>query len=112
VFAVRKDGEPVVAGGTYADRVSGVAPVGKARRWVWVDDFLSSGGTFRRSLQHLWKEGYIAVPWPVAILEYRYGRGIPEELGWHTLQITPEKFPGFDFSHAPAEIPFFAWSAA
>jgi hypothetical protein len=110
VLAVRKDGEPVVAGGSFAGRVSGVLPGGvKARRWVWIDDFLSSGGTFRRSSQHLWKEGYIAYPWPEAVLEYRYGQNERVPLSEYKVNITPESFPGFDFSHAPESVPFISW---
>jgi len=69
VIAVRKEGEPVVAGGEFANRVSANL-VRPAERWVWLDDFLASGRTFRNSLRELKRENVVAVEQPVAILSY------------------------------------------
>jgi adenine/guanine phosphoribosyltransferase-like PRPP-binding protein len=69
VIAVRKEGEPVVAGGGFANRVSANL-VRPAERWVWLDDFLASGRTFRNSLRELKRENVVAVEQPVAILSY------------------------------------------
>lgn len=67
VFAVRKEGETAVA---TRDKVSGIAQNGRAKRWVWVDDFLSSGGTFMRSRRFAYNAGLIETIHPVAVLSY------------------------------------------
>jgi adenine/guanine phosphoribosyltransferase-like PRPP-binding protein len=69
VVAVRKAGEPVVAGGGFANRVSANL-VRPAERWVWLDDFLSTGGTFKNAVKELKAEKVVAVEVPVALLSY------------------------------------------
>jgi adenine/guanine phosphoribosyltransferase-like PRPP-binding protein len=76
VFAVRKRGEKPVATSLM---VSGVAPNGPAKRWVWIDDFLSTGGTFKRSRRYALDAGLIESEHPVAVLSYGRGRNDDEE---------------------------------
>jgi adenine/guanine phosphoribosyltransferase-like PRPP-binding protein len=67
VFAVRKQGEQPVAG---SKPVSGIAMKGPVKRWAWVDDFLSSGGTFNRSRRLVHEAKLIKSVIPAAILSY------------------------------------------
>lgn len=67
VFAVRKKGEPTVAG---SDPVSAVAPHGPAKKWVWLDDCMCSGGTFANAVRELHEANVIATARPVALLLY------------------------------------------
>lgn len=48
VFAARKHGEQPVAG-SQGLKINGIAPHGPVKRWAWLDDHISSGGTFQRS---------------------------------------------------------------
>lgn len=68
VFAVRKPGEQGVATG--GRMVSGIAPNGPVKRWAWVDDFLSGGGTFRRARSEVWSAGLVTTLDPVCVLSY------------------------------------------
>jgi adenine/guanine phosphoribosyltransferase-like PRPP-binding protein len=68
LFAVRKHGERCVAGGN--GPVSGIAPHGKARRWIWIDDFICSGGTFRWSANAVYNQQLVTTPIPVACILY------------------------------------------
>lgn len=69
VFAVRKPGEEKLAVGS-ANYVSAVAHHGPAQRWLWLDDFIGSGGTFRNAVKRLWERKLIASPAPAAIIQY------------------------------------------
>jgi hypothetical protein len=67
VLAVRKAGEPQVA--EYSPSVSAVLD-SKAKRWVWLDDFISSGSTFRHSAAECLSHKLLATPRPEALLLY------------------------------------------
>lgn len=67
VFAVRKQGETSVAS---SPPVSGIAKHGPAQRFVWLDDFCSTGGTMRRSIAHVWRTGLVSTPVPAALIMY------------------------------------------
>lgn len=67
VFAVRKPGEKSVAN---APVVTGIAPTGPAHRWAFVDDFVSSGGTFNRSRVAVKEAGLIKSLTPQCFLSY------------------------------------------
>jgi hypothetical protein len=67
VFAVRKPGERSVAN---APVVTGIAPNGPAKRWAFVDDFVSSGGTFNRSRAAVKEAGLIKSLYPQCFLSY------------------------------------------
>lgn len=69
VFAVRKKGEENHCIGS-SGLVSGVAPHGPVSRWVWLDDFLSSGGTLHRSARRVYDAGLATTPVPAALLLY------------------------------------------
>lgn len=71
VFAARKEGEkPVAAGGRM---VSGIAPNGPAKRWLWIDDLIASGHTFRNSARFARNAGLIESPVPELVLLYHTG---------------------------------------
>lgn len=78
VFAVRKRGEPVVAGDS-SGMVSGVARGGKSQRWVWLDDSVGSGGTFVRSRGYLLDACLIADEMPVAMILYSVSEYVERE---------------------------------
>lgn len=67
VFAVRKPNEYTVSN---SDEVSGITSHGKSKRWLFVDDFICSGSTFRRCAELTWKAGLVEEPFPVACLLY------------------------------------------
>jgi hypothetical protein len=71
VFAVRKPGEENVAS---SGLVSGIAPHGSAKRWVWLDDLISEGSTFRRSAQIVYAEGLVKDILPTAVILYNTQR--------------------------------------
>lgn len=66
-FAVRKPSEKPVAD---RRRVTAVSRAGAAKRWVWLDDIVGSGGTFRNAVGELTREGLLDVRVPVGILLY------------------------------------------
>lgn len=68
VLAARKDGET----GTNVSSHNEITAVidSPADRWVWLDDLLASGGTFRRSVRRAIDAGLITTPVPQAILAY------------------------------------------
>lgn len=78
VFAVRKEGEQSRAGSPV---VTGFAPNGPALRWAWVDDFIGSGRTFKRSREEVAKAGLIDSIIPTCMLGYATDQGYTK--GWH-----------------------------
>lgn len=66
-FAVRKPDEYTVAN---SSSVSGISLHGKAKRWVWLDDFVSTGSTLRRCAIEVYKAGLVKEPFPVACVCY------------------------------------------
>lgn len=112
VFAVRKRSEVPVAGSS--KRVSGVAPHGKAQRWVWIDDFMASGGTFRRSVEDCWKEGLLATPVPAAILHYGDYRSKSQSFidvndAWGGSLCTVIDHPALPGDNTPVRVPSFGF---
>ena len=103
VFAVRKPGEECRAG--CSGPVSAIAPNGKARRWVWLDDFISMGGTFTQSTQQLWNQGLIEKPYPVASVEYESWIDKKERRIQHGYWRLPDYIKDYDWSQAPQTIP-------
>lgn len=114
LFAVRKRGEPCVAGRDHD--VSAVAPNGKAKRWVWLDDFICSGGTFRHAVKMLWEAELVTTPCPLALLHYRDS----ETSSWrYVVDSAPDyrdvslrlvhEIPDFDWNTVPAEVPRFGF---
>lgn len=67
VIAVRKQGEPTVA---RTGPVTANLPNGKAKRWIWLDDFIASGGTLRNAIREMWRAEVITTPVPEAVLSY------------------------------------------
>lgn len=109
VLAVRKKGEPVVAN---HNRVSGVLPEGKAKRWVWLDDFLASGGTFRNAMAALWNEMLVESPLPVAILEYYAGADDARRLPYKVTDDRKYACQSLERSKLAAAIPHYnGWAA-
>jgi hypothetical protein len=104
VFAVRKKGEPTVAD---SPPVSAIAPNGKAKRWVWFDDFIGSGGTLRRSVRELWEAELIATPCPAALMLYGeypsvHQKFVGERGRWQDSSVyLSEEFPDFDWDSVP-----------
>lgn len=98
VIAVRKRGEPVVAGGDAAPKVS-TALGNPAKRWIWLDDFISSGGTFRNSVSELMKAHVVESAIPAGILHYASGqRGIDSDpTSSHSLGFPSRSVPEFGF---------------
>ena len=68
VFAVRKNGEEHSA--HYGELANGVAPKGPVARWVFLDDFISSGASLRWSALQVWRRGLTLEPIPQAVLTY------------------------------------------
>lgn len=69
VFAVRRKGERTVSG--EGNEVTGYAPNGPVDRWVFLDDFISSGGTFYHCARAVYEVGLAKTPLPAAIVTYR-----------------------------------------
>jgi hypothetical protein len=67
VIAVRKKYEDTVA---HSGPITAVLPNGKAKRWVWLDDFTGSGGTLLHATRTAWERELLENPYPVAFLEY------------------------------------------
>jgi Adenine/guanine phosphoribosyltransferases and related PRPP-binding proteins len=70
VFAVRKRGERECSVAA-SSNVTGHKEDGKAQRWVWIDDFFSSGSTLAWSAAECYREGMVESMLPVAALLYR-----------------------------------------
>lgn len=70
VFSVRKkdDGWSHSPGSAL-----GVAENGPVERWVFLDDFVASGASFRRAASQVFEYDLVSTPLPVAILEYNSG---------------------------------------
>lgn len=112
VFAVRKQGEPTVAG--HGGMVSAIAPNGKAKRWVWFDDFLGSGGTMRRSVGYAWRDDLLDTPCPAALLLYRVHTDSDETYyahgahgGWNKYDIHLDDEITFNWRSVPEQVPCF-----
>jgi hypothetical protein len=104
VFAVRKASEQSVAS---ADRVSAYAHHGPAKRWVWLDDLVGSGGTMRRSIMECWLRRLLILPYPHAILCYTSSKDLWGKLGFSwSKRDTDFIAPGYR-GHSPNRIPFF-----
>lgn len=69
VFAARKRGEQPVAG-SQGLRINGIAPHGPAKRWAWIDDHISSGGTFQHSRMLAKEARLIATGIPILFILY------------------------------------------
>lgn len=69
IFVARKPSEQPVAG-SQGLRINGIAPHGPAKRWAWIDDHISSGGTFDRSRKLALEARLIATTIPTLILLY------------------------------------------
>jgi adenine/guanine phosphoribosyltransferase-like PRPP-binding protein len=65
LFAVRKPGETSLGS---SGIVSGVAPDGPAKRWIWWDDFISWGRTFKRSREIAMDAQLIGTDCPIALV--------------------------------------------
>jgi Adenine/guanine phosphoribosyltransferases and related PRPP-binding proteins len=87
VFAVRKRGEQSFSHDP--SEVNGVARNGPVERWVFLDDFIASGKSFRWSAYQVHKHGLAKTAIPVASLSYS-GTGTKmivapwwnDEIGW------------------------------
>lgn len=68
VCAVRKEGEPSVAAGSRM--ISGYLPNGQVNRWGFLDDLISSGGTYRHARDTFVDSGATRAADPYAIILY------------------------------------------
>lgn len=109
VFAVRKKNEPRVAYNT--GEVTGIAPNGKAKNWLWLDDLISSGGTLRHAAQMVWEAGIVELPYPRLILEYNVPQAAVDD-GVNTVEdrlMLPKAVPGYNWRTAPTAIETFGF---
>jgi hypothetical protein len=73
LLAIRKEGEPTIAGGTRT--VHGIIRK-EAVRWIWFDDVIDSGGTFQRSAAEAFNAELISSPLPCAIILHHARRTV------------------------------------
>ena len=107
VFAARKQDEPTVAYNHHL--ISAFKPNGPAKNWLWIDDIISSGGTFRHAARQAWKEHLVEKPYPALILEYATSQATIEDHP-NTARLNLGKIdPDFDWNSAPLEIPTFGF---
>jgi hypothetical protein len=99
-IAIRKPDEFTEA---HSGPISAVLPNGPAKRWVWLDDFISLGGTFRRCVELVWRAGLIEKPYPEAILEYHARGNDTRPVDGRQLGLAAMA-PGFDWASAPTHI--------
>jgi orotate phosphoribosyltransferase-like protein len=73
VIAVRKPEDRAVAD---SRRVNGILADGPAKRWVWLDDLIATGGTFRNAVKQVWNANMVESPFPAALLLYERGKSL------------------------------------
>jgi hypothetical protein len=108
VFAARKIGEPTVAWNQHL--ISAFTPNGPAKNWLWLDDLISTGGTFRNAAKQAWDERLVERPYPALILEYAVRQddldSDPNDRSRLHLGAIDEMY---DWDNAPQVIPSFGF---
>lgn len=113
VFATRKQGEPTVA--YPSTDVSAVAPNGPAQNWLWFDDFISSGGTFRHAAKLVWARNLVERPYPALILEYNASQATIARYPSVLKGMSADRYdisrsvPDYDWASAPDVLPTFGF---